>query len=145
MPMNPIPPEQQPGQGGSAMQFMAPAAAMIDPMQVQAEAQQQMEGQQQQLQIQQQMTEMAAQLDQAETALEQNKKQIETLKDENRALHHAIEPEDLRGASKRMYDRAGTSISDEQSIPREGMGEKQINDEDMKKLIAEAFSGQSGM
>lgn len=145
MPMNPVPSAQQPGQGGSPMQFMSPAAAMIDPVQVQAEAEQQMMGQQQQMQQQQQMTEMSAQLEQAELTLKQNQKQIEKLKDENRALHHAVEPDDLSGNSKRMYDRAGTLPENVQEIPsdRSSSG-KQLSEDDLKGLIAKAFSPANG-
>lgn len=65
---------------------------------------------------------------QLQTALQQSEQEIDrlgkenqTLRDENRALHHAVEPDDMSDSAKRMYDRAGTNIQGEQSLPNESV------------------------
>lgn len=55
----------------------------------------------------------------AEQQIQQLTKEKQKLKDENRALHHAVEPDDMSDTSKRMYDRAGTNVQGQQTIPNE--------------------------
>lgn len=57
----------------------------------------------------------------AEQQIQQLTKEKQKLKDENRALHHAVEPDDMSDTAKRMYDRAGTNVQGEQSIPSESV------------------------
>lgn len=55
----------------------------------------------------------------AEQQLEAIQKENQKLKDENRALHHAVEPDEMSDTAKKMYDRAGTNIQGEQTLPNE--------------------------
>lgn len=142
MQVNPVPPQPQPGQGGGAMQFMAPAAAMIDPSQVQMEAQQQLQGQQMQQQMQQDLAMLQTELTRSEQELAETKKERDKLKDENRALHMITEPEDLKGSARKLYDRAGTQTSNQQVIPDEATPNRPIDKEEIRRLIGDAFKPQ---
>lgn len=142
MQVNPVPTQPQPGQGAGAMQFMAPAAAMIDPMQVQQEAQQQLQGQQMQAQMQQDLAMLQTELTRSEQELAETKKERDKLKDENRALHMITEPEDLKGSARKLYDRAGTQTNQQQQIPDEAAPNRPIDKDQVRQLIGEAFKPQ---
>lgn len=81
-------------------------------------------------------------LNESGAEIERMTKEIERLKDQNRALHHSVEPSDMNDVSKKMYDRAGTDIQDTQEIPNENIEpDNKMPQGDLRRLLDQSLAG----
>lgn len=80
-------------------------------------------------------------LQQADQTIQQLQKENQTIRDENRALHHAVEPDDMSDKSKKMYDRSGTNIDQQQRIPVEDQSRTKLEPGFLEQLIAKSTGG----
>jgi len=130
---------------GQAVTPQDPNAAMQDPNAPQDPAMQEQMMQEQMMMEQGPSPEesiLSQELQASKDQLEKNENEIRELKDENRALHLAVQPEVMEGPSERLYNRAGGQTPGVQKIPNENLSQQTELDPESMENVMKQMIGQ---